>query len=207
MHLIGCEGQYINVGFLIDGSASMDLSGRGHFNKTLEFVKGLIEYLDVSKERAHVGLAIFSSEVYQVFNFDDYHNSTGAVAAVNNAPFPNEGRHIGKALNSVRHKMFSSTTLRKDVSNYLVLLTTGSSYDLVRTPAKTLRDKNVTIFAVGVGDDYDEDELEEISGNDGDQVYGTSFDGLKDLKKELKKQICLCKSLVFLSIFFFSFLK
>lgn len=200
MHFLGCEGQYINVGFLIDGSASMDLSGSGHFNKTLEFVKGLIEYLDVSKERAHVGLAIFSSDVYQVFNFDDYHNSTEAVAVVSNAPFPSQGRHIGKALNYVRHKMFSGATLRKDVSNYLVLVTTGSSYDLVRTPAKTLRDRNVTIFAVGVGDDYDEDELKEISGNDGDHVYGTSFDGLKGLKKELKKQICFCK-------FFFRFLR
>lgn len=191
MQLLGCEGQYINVGFLIDGSASMDLSGNGHFNKTLEFVKGFIEYLDVSKERAHVGLAIFSSDVYQVFNFGDYHNSTEAIAAVNNAYFPKQGRHIGKALNYVRHKMFSSNTLRKDVSNYLVLVTTGSSYDLIRTPAKTLRDRNVTVFAVGVGDDYDEEELKKISSSD--QVYGTSFDGLKDLKKELKKQICFCK--------------
>lgn len=191
MQLLGCEGQYVNVGFLIDGSASMDLSGSGHFNKTLEFVKGFIEYLDVSKERAHVGLAIFSSGVYQVFNFGDYHNSTEAIAAVNNAYFPKQGRHIGKALNYVRHKMFSSNTLRKDVSNYLVLVTTGSSYDLIRTPAKTLRDRNVTVFAVGVGDDYDEEELREISSSD--QVYGTSFDGLKDLKKELKKQICFCK--------------
>lgn len=197
MHFLGCEGQYINVGFLVDGSASMDLSGSGHFNKTLEFVKGLIEYLDVSKERARVGMAVFSSDVYQVFNFDDYDNSTEAITAVNNAPFPNQGRHIGKALNYVRHKMFSSTTLRKDVSNYLVLVTTGSSYDLVRTPAKSLRDRNVTIFAIGVGDDYDEDELEEISGSGGDQVYGTSFDGLEDLKKELKKQICLRKSFDF----------
>ena len=193
IYFLGCEGQYINVGFLIDGSASMNLSGSGHFNKTLEFVKGLIEYLDVSKERAHVGLAIFSSDVYQVFNFDDYHNSTEAIVAVNDVSFPNQGRHIGKALNYVRHKMFSSSNLRKDVSNYLVLVTTGSSYDLVRTPARALRDRNVTIFAVGVGDDYDEDELKEISGNDGAQVYGTSFDGLIDLKEELKKQICLCK--------------
>ena len=171
----------------------MELSGSGHFNKTLEFVKGLIEYLDVSKERAHVGLAIFSSDVYQVFSFDDYLNSTEANVAVNGVSFPNQGRHIGKALNYVRHKMFSNSKLRKDVSNYLVFVTAGSSYDLVRTPAKDLRDRNVTIFVVGVGDDYDEDELKEISGNDGSQVYGTSFDGLKDLRKELKKQICLCE--------------
>lgn len=171
----------------------MELSGNGHFNKTLKFVKGLIKYLDVSKERAHVGLTIFSSDVYQVFNFDDYYNSTEAIAAMDNVSFPNQGRHIGKALNYVRHNMFSSSKLRKDVSNYLVFLTTGSSYDLIRTPARALRDRNVTIFAIGVGDDFDEDELREISGDDdGDLVYGTTFDGLEDLKKELKRQICLC---------------
>ena len=168
----------------------MELSGNGHFNKTLKFVKGLIKYLDVSKEKVHVGLTVFSSDVYEVFNFDDYYNSTEAIAAMGNVSFPNQGRHIGKALNYVRHKMFSKS--RKDVSNYLVLLTTGSSYDLIRTPARALRDKNVTVFAIGVGEDYDEDDLREISGND-DLVYGTTFNGLVDLKKEIKRQICVCK--------------
>lgn len=176
----------------------MALSGNGHFNKTLQFVKHFIGFLDVSKEKAHVGLTIFSSDVYQVFNFNDYYNSTVASAAVDNVSFPNQGRNIGKALNYVRHKMFSSSQLRKDVSNYLVFLTTGSSYDLVRTPAKALRDRNVTIFAIGVGDDYDEEELMDISGDDGDLVYGTSFDGLVDLQKELKRQICVCKLTVYI---------
>lgn len=175
----------------------MELSGSGNFNKTLEFVKGFIEYLDVSKKIAHVGLTIFSNDVYQVFNFDEYHNSIEASAAVNNVSYPNKGRKTGKALNYVRHKMFSRSKLRKDVSNYLVFLTTGSSYDLIRTPAKDLRDRNVTIFAIGVGDDYDEDDLREITGDNGDLVYGTTFDGLKQLKMELKRQICFCKFVIF----------
>ena len=168
----------------------MELSGSGNFNKTLEFVKGFIDYLDVSEDRAHVGLAVFSTDVYQVFNFGEYHNSSEAGRAVNGVRYPNQGRHIGKALNYMRHKMFSEPKLRRDVSNYLVLITSGSSYDLIRTPAKELRDKNVTIFAVGVGDDYDEDELREISGDDGRLVYRTTFDGLENLKTELKRKIC-----------------
>ena len=172
----------------------MELIGAGNFNRTLEFVKDLIGYFDVSKKGANVGLAIFSNEYHQVFNFNEYSNSSAATAAVNNVSYPNHGRQTGKALNYVRHKLFSKSTLRKDASNYLVLLTSGSSYDLIRTPAKELRDRNVSIFAIGLGDDYDKDELKEISG-DSDQVYGTSFDGLKELKKELKRQICICKIL------------
>lgn len=95
----GCEGQYINVGFLIDGSASMDLSGAGNFNRTLDFVKGVIEYFDISKKRANVGLAVFSSDFHLVFNFDDYYNSSAAVAAMSNVSYPNDGRKTGKALN------------------------------------------------------------------------------------------------------------
>ena len=186
----GCEGQYINIGFLIDGSVSMDLSGAGNFNKTLEFVKGVIEYFHISKKGANVGLAIFSDDFHLVFNFDDYYNSSAAVAAMSNVSYPNKGRKSSKALNYARNKMFSESELRKDASNYLVFITTGSSYDLVKTPAKDLRDKNVTIFAIGVGNDYDEMELVEISG-DSKRVYGTPFDGLHDLKEELKRQICL----------------
>ena len=186
----GCEGQYINVGFLMDGSASMDLSGAGHFNRTLEFVKGVIEQFDISKKRANVGLAVFSSDFHLVFNFDDYYNSSAAVATTSNVSYPNEGRKIGKALNYARNKMFLRSKLRKDASNYLVFITTGSSYDLIKTPAKDLRDRNVTIFAIGVGNDYDKTELMEISG-DSKRVFETSFDRLNDIKEELKRQICL----------------
>ena len=185
----GCEGQYINVGFLVDGSASVDLSGAGNFNRTLEFVKGVIEHFDISKKRASVGLAVFSSDFHLVFNFDDYYNSSAAVAAMSNVSYPNKGRKTGKALNYARNKMFSKSKLRKDASNYLVFIATGSSYDLIKTPAKDLRDWNVTIFAIGVGNDYDKMELMEISG-DSKRVFETSFDRLNDIKEELKRQIC-----------------
>lgn len=177
---------------MVDGSASVELSGVGNFNKSLEFVKSLIEYFDVSKKMTNVGLAIYSNDFHQVLNFDDYYNSSDAIAAMNNVSYPSQGRQTGNALNYARHKMFSKVNLRENASNYLIFLTSGSSYDLIRTPAKDLRDRGVTVFAIGVGNDYDKEELKQVSGHD-NRVYATSYDGLKDLKRELKRQICLCE--------------
>lgn len=74
-----------------------------------------------------------------------------------------------------------------------MLIISGFFYDLIRILVKELCDKNVIIFVVGVGDDYDEDEFWEISGDDGWLVYRMMFDGLENLKMELKRKICLCK--------------
>ena len=190
---LGCEAQKINIAFLVDGSATMRLTGGGNFNKSLEFVQSIIGEYDVSKEGPNVGFAVFSTEYHQVFSLGDFNNSADAIAAVNKAPFPNRSRQTGKALNYARHMMFPEKSTRRNVSNYLIFLTVGASYDFVKTPARKLRDKNVMIFGIGVGNDFDVKELEEITGDNGIQMNIASVSELEEVKKQLKKEICLCK--------------
>lgn len=62
--------------------------------------------------------------------------------------------------------MFLSNIFCKDVFNYLVFVIIGFFYDLIRILVKILCDRNVIVFVVGVGDDYDEEEFREISSSD-----------------------------------------
>ena len=52
----------VDLGFIIDGSGSIELYGKGNFKKILNFVKELTRGFDVSKEGTHVGIVIYDHE-------------------------------------------------------------------------------------------------------------------------------------------------
>lgn len=192
---IDCDHHNMNLGFMVDGSATVELRGEGNFNKSLEFVANLIASFDVYDNTTNPGMVVFSEDPHLVFNFSEHKNSAEAMATVQMATYPGRGRKTGKALNFVRRNLFSDSATQNNKPNYLIILASGASYDLVKTPAKLLREKNVTIFTIGVGKDYDVDELKLITGDNGTRVYETSFKDLGDLNSKLKKEVCRCKLL------------
>ena len=52
----------MDVVFIMDGSGSIELSGKGNFKKVLDFVKDLTRRFDVSKEGTHVAIVLYSSD-------------------------------------------------------------------------------------------------------------------------------------------------
>lgn len=194
---IDCDHHNMNLGFMVDGSATVELSGEGNFNKSLEFVANFIASFDVSDNATNPGMIVFSEDPHLVFNFSKYKNPADAIAAVQMATYPGNGRKTGEALNFVRRNLYSKTATESNKPNYLIILASGASYDFVKTPAKLLREENVTIFCIGVGKDYDVDELKLITGDNGTRVYETSFEDLGDLNRMLKKEICRCKLFLF----------
>ena len=191
----------MNIGFLVDASSAVELSGNGNFNKSLAFVANLIQSFSVTRNTTHVGMAVFSNSPHLALDFKDGDISSEAVAAVHNASYLNRGRQTGKALTYVRRYLFSESVMKRNVPNYLVFLTIGTSYDLLKTPSSLLRDNNITVFAVGVGDDYDVKELKHVTGNNGERVYETSFSNLADVGTSLKKEICESKCLFYADVY------
>ena len=183
----------MNLGFLVDGSAAVELSGKGNFNKSLVFVSKLIGSFDVSKNATRPGLVVFSEDPHLVFNFSLYETLSDVMASTQMASFPGRGRKTGKALNFVRRNLFAESVV-KNKSNYLIFLSNGASYDFVKTPARLLREQNVTIFSIGISNNNDVDQLKEISGGNTTRLYQTNYRELDGLHKKLKQEICRCES-------------
>lgn len=59
--IIECKAK-VDLGFIIDGSGSIEMYGQGNFKKVLNFIKDLTRSFDVSKEGTHVGLMIYSDD-------------------------------------------------------------------------------------------------------------------------------------------------
>ena len=59
---IDCDHHNMNLGFMVDGSATVELSGEGNFNKSLEFVANFITSFDVSDIATKPGMVVFSED-------------------------------------------------------------------------------------------------------------------------------------------------
>ena len=183
----------MNLGFLVDGSAAVELSGKGNFNKSLVFVSKLLGSFDVSKNATRPGLVVFSEDPHLVFNFSLYETLSDVMASTQMASFSGLGRKTGKALNFVRRNLFAESVV-KNKSNYLIFLSNGASYDFVKTPARLLREQNVTIFSIGIGNNNDVEQMKEIAGDNRTRLYQTNYRELDGLHKKLKQEICRCES-------------
>lgn len=189
---LDCDHQLMNLGFLVDGSAAVELSGQGNFNASLAFISKLIGSFDVSKNTTRPGLVVFSEDPHLVFNFSLCETLSDVMASAKMASFPGLGRKAGKALNFVRRNLFAESVV-KNKPNYLIFLSNGASYDFVKTPARLLREQNVTIFSIGIGNNNDVEQLKEIAGDNRTRLYQTNYRELDGLHKKLKQEICRCE--------------
>ena len=58
---VECKAK-VNLLFVIDGSGSIENSGKGNFDKVKNFVKDLTQSFGVSKEGTHVGIIVYSDK-------------------------------------------------------------------------------------------------------------------------------------------------
>lgn len=101
------------MGFLIDGSGSIEKSGRGNFRRCLHFVKRIIASFAVSRSYTRVGVALFSSRTWLIFNFKRYSTKRQVFQAIDRIRYPAQGTRIGKALRFVNYRLFRGSRRRK----------------------------------------------------------------------------------------------
>ena len=109
--------------------------------------------------------------------------------AIDNATYLRGGTLTGKALNFSKVELFDKTG-RQGVPKVLIVITDGKADDSVAVPAETLRlTRDAVIFAIGVGKNYDKNELEKMAGNPRN-VYTADFNDLENVIERIKLSAC-----------------
>jgi len=112
------------------------------------------------------------------------------MTAIDKAPYLKGGTLTGKALNFVKVELFDKTG-RPGVPKVLIVMTDGKSTDDVIKPAKMLSDANITVFAIGIGRNYDMQQLQQIASKPEIKYALTSdFNRLKDLYTSIRDDAC-----------------
>ncbi|EDO47555.1 predicted protein, partial [Nematostella vectensis] len=180
----------VDVGFLLDGSGSVEFYAKGNFQRCKNFINKFVKSFMVSKDDSHFGLVLFSSDSNVEFKFDDHYDAASITAAVNATKYPGMGTYAGKGLTLAKDDLYSAP-VRSGVPRILIVMTDGISSDDVAGPAKALRDMGVEIFALGIGKNYDQGQLDSMGSDPKpDHVVTADFDKLDPVIQTIKDKAC-----------------
>ncbi|EDO50081.1 predicted protein, partial [Nematostella vectensis] len=176
----------LDLGFLIDGSGSIERQGRGNFGRVINFIKTIVSLLPVSPRQTRIGAVLFSSRPYLMFNFQKYRTVRQVLAALQRIRYPRGGTKTGRALRYTYSRLFRSRSrVRKQA---LIVLTDGKSQDSVGQPAAFIKNQGVELFAIGVGRNYRRRDLNQIASRG--NVFTAKFENLGRIIGAIKSKVC-----------------
>ncbi|KAL0985323.1 hypothetical protein UPYG_G00155470 [Umbra pygmaea] len=181
------ETDEADIFFLIDHSGSIAYPDFADMKK---FINGFIQTFRIGPKHVRVGVVKFSDSPTLEFDLSTYTDQASLVNATNGIIQRGGGTRIGEALASMgQHFKQAEVTRGHRCREILILITDGKSQDEVKDQAKTLRDQNVMIYAIGVKDANDTQLLEIASSNE-KKFYVNNFDSLKIIKDDVITDIC-----------------
>ncbi|KAH3890751.1 hypothetical protein DPMN_014839 [Dreissena polymorpha] len=159
-----CGNKPADVVFMLDSSNSI---WGPDFQRQLTFVNDVIGMFEIAENVTRVAVSTFSSQVNRIFFLDTYVDKWSIQRQVSS--IRQEHGYItntGMAILHMRHRMFSDQHgARPGVAKIGIVLTDGQSHNLAKTVYEAFRAKRdrITMFAIGIGDNINERELEGIA--------------------------------------------
>lgn len=183
--------------FLVDGSGSIELQGKGNFQRSKDFLIALVREFEIGPDQTNVATVLYSQHYRIIHHLDTFKTLVGVKNAIQGMGFPSGGTRTGQGLNVIRNEILKNLGVaREDVPKIVVVLTDGLSKDSVVGPSRALRDMGVTIITVGVGCCFYKPELNEMATDpDKDHVFEAKFSDLPKIVESLREKICSGKQI------------
>ncbi|NXT77157.1 VWA2 protein, partial [Zapornia atra] len=143
--LMQCSAS-LDVLFLLDGSYSI---GKGSFEKAKYFAGKLCDALDIHPDRVRVGMIQFSSAPHLEFPLDLYLTKEEVKERIKRIVFGGGSTETARALKYVLRKGFPGGR-NSSVPEVLIVISDGKSQGSTAIPARQLKEKHITVFAVGI---------------------------------------------------------
>ncbi|KAM8806091.1 von Willebrand factor A domain-containing protein 2 [Eudromia elegans] len=143
--LMRCSAS-VDILFLLDGSYSI---GKGSFERSKHFAGKLCDALDIGPEWVRVGMMQFSSTPHLEFPLDSYATKQEVKDRIKTTVFRGGSTETGLALKYILHKGFPGGR-NSTVPEILIILSDGKSQGNTEIPAKQLKERRITVFAVGI---------------------------------------------------------
>ncbi|XP_053455777.1 collagen alpha-5(VI) chain [Nycticebus coucang] len=180
----------LDVVFVLDHSGSVELQQEHMINLTIHLVKKA----DVGRDRVQFGALKYAENPEVLFYLNTYTNRSAIIENLRRHRDVGGKTFTAKALEHA-HILFREehgSRIKQNVKQMLIVITDGESHDrnLLNDAALKLRNKGITIFAVGVGE-ANQRELEAIAGNKDSTIHVDNFDKLKDVYMPIQESMCI----------------
>lgn len=189
---IGCGGKPADVVFVLDASASI---WGPHFRKQLDFVHSLSQEFDISPSRTRVGLIAFSDSSEEVFSLGSFADKQSVLSAIHQTVQSRGGTRTDDAL--LRMRDMFSLEARSDIPKVAIVMTDGesSSQEGTKHEARMAHKAGITVFAIGIGRNVKESELQAIASRKSYVFTVDTFDALESIRDLLTLRACAVQSI------------
>lgn len=183
----------LDIAFVLDSSASI---GEPSYQKIKDFVKAVANSFIIGPGKAFTAVIQYGTTATTAIRFSDNVNNAEFNAAVDALPYLRGETRIDKALQLASSELLTERSgARTGVAKVIVLLTDGrqskapDGLDLQKV-AEPLLSAGVSIFAVGIGSEVDEKELQLVVDKTDDVILVPSYDGLATRVRQLSIATC-----------------
>ncbi|KAK3094138.1 hypothetical protein FSP39_024610 [Pinctada imbricata] len=188
----GCGDDPADIVFILDSSGSV---GTKNFKKMLNFVKSLVGEFVIGSTHTKVAVLTFGTHVYNQFHLNKYTTKARIQSAIDGIKYRRGWTYTYKAIKFAREESFQKGNgARERSTKVAIIVTDGKSQYASSTvkEAKKLREQNVIIFSIGIGNKVKIAELKSMASDpDSSHVFTVNtFDGLKTIKDSLAKKAC-----------------
>ncbi|CAH1788338.1 unnamed protein product [Owenia fusiformis] len=148
-----CQDRQADIVFILDASGSITDE---NFVLLKEFVKTVINRLDVSDTNARVGVLTFSNSADVEWDLNSYNTKAELLSKVDNITQTKGSTNTADAIAVTRDQMFvSAKGDRTNVANTIILITDGIAKGNDPIPEANLaKEAGIAIFCVGIGQDF-----------------------------------------------------
>lgn len=179
----------MDIVFLLDGSGSV---GRGNFDTMTDFVQKIIDGYEVASNASQFGMVVFSSNTYIQVSLRNQFSKSQLLAKAKELHYEGGGTHTWEGLEAL--KTTFKTEGRADVPHIAIVVTDGRSASsaLTLSAAEQLKNEHVTSFAIGVGSNTNNNELQGIASAPSCTHIShlSDFSEFSAFRSELSKQAC-----------------
>ncbi|XP_021369797.1 uncharacterized protein LOC110460910 isoform X2 [Mizuhopecten yessoensis] len=158
-----CGYSEADIVLLLDESSSI---GQDNFFIMARFVNDIIEQLNIGEDSIHLGVATFSSQGHFGFSLDRYYDQsamTDFVTQLANQYGDKSGTNVTAGLELVQSQIFDDSGNRPDVPDVILLLTDGEFYSGYESTVEGIRQANISVLVVGIGNDVVQSQLSEVA--------------------------------------------
>lgn len=183
----------LDIVFVLDSSASI---GELSYEKMKDFVKTVANSFIIGPGKAFTAVIQYGTNATTAIRFTDYMNNTDFNTAVDALPYLRGVTRIDKALQLALSELLTERSgARAGVAKVLILLTDGQQSQApdgvdLQKAARPLFSAGVRVFAVGIGTEIEENELQLIVDKTDDVIVVPSFDGLDAKVRQLSITTC-----------------
>ena len=188
----------VDLYIILDTSGSIP---EEDYEMAKNFMADLVSGFNIGEHTVRVGLVLFGSTVYPIFNLHDSFDKATVLSWIRGATYHDGRTATGEGILFVANTGFTETYGARPSSLAIprigIVLTDGHSNEGVDvvTASEAARSLSIELFALGIGNGIDDDELLVIAGSQ-DRVFRTdNFTNINDARALITQGSCKCELL------------